>query len=101
MQTGKQHYTYITIQELELNNRRIIDQTAHILQEQKIYVNLYTPKFQSGNTIYDPQYEQEFFPQSEDISKILEEDRDHLGNFIAQEEMLHALKECNMIKAQA
>ena len=34
-QTGKQHYTDNTIQELELNNGRTIDQTADILQEQK------------------------------------------------------------------
>ena len=67
-QTGMQHYTNKTIQKLQLNNGRITDQTADILQEQmKFYENLYTSKFQMGNTIYDPQYEQELFPQSEDI----------------------------------
>ena len=46
-QTSKQHYTDNTIQELELNNGRVIDQTANILQEQKkFYENLYTSKFQ-------------------------------------------------------
>ena len=58
LQTGKQHYTDKTIQELELNNGRIIDQTADILQEQKkFYEKLYTSKFQMGNTFYAPQYE--------------------------------------------
>ena len=40
-ETGKQHYTDNTIQELQLNNGRIIDQTADILQEQKrFYENI-------------------------------------------------------------
>ena len=42
--------------------------------------------------MYDPQYEQEFFPQSEDSPWILEEDRDNLGKLITQEEILQALK---------
>ena len=42
--------------------------------------------------MYDPQYEQEFFPQSEDIPRISEEDRDILGKPITQEEILQALK---------
>ena len=92
-QTSKQHYTDNTIQELELNNGRTVDQTADILQEQKkFYENLYTSKFQKGNTIYDPQYEKEFFPQSEHIPRILKEDRDNLEKPITQEEMLQALK---------
>ena len=53
---------------LKLKNGRIIDQTADILQEGKeFYENLYTSKFQMGNTMYHPQYEQEFFQQSGDI----------------------------------
>ena len=32
-----------------------------------------------GNTIYDPKYGQDFFPHSEDIPRILKEDRDNLG----------------------
>ena len=44
-----------------------------------------------GNTTYDPQYEKEFFPQSEDIPRILNEDRDHLEKPITQEEMLQVL----------
>ena len=92
-QTGKQHYTDNTIQELELNNGSTVDQTADILQEQKkFYENLYTSKFQKGNTTYDPQYEKEFFPQSEHIPRILKEDRDNLEKPITQEEMLQALK---------
>ena len=76
-QTCKQHYTDNTIREHELNNGRIVDQTADILQEHKeFYENLYTSKFQMGNTIYDPQYEKKFFPQSEDIPRMLKEDRD-------------------------
>ena len=98
--TGKQHYTHNAIQELELNNGRIIDQTEDILQEQKkFYENVYTSKFHMGNTIYASQYDKEFFPQSEDIPKILKEDRDNLEKPITQEEMLQALK-CKMIKAQ-
>ena len=51
-QTGKQHYTGNSSQELEWNKGRIIDQTADILQEQKkFYENLITSKFQIGNTI--------------------------------------------------
>ena len=54
-QTDKQHYTDNTFQEHELNNERIIDQTADIVQEQRKFCeNLYTSKFQMGNTIYDP-----------------------------------------------
>ena len=91
-QTGKQHYTDNTIQELELNNGRTIDQTTDILQEQKIfYENLYTSKLQKGNIIYGPQYEKEFFPQSED-PRMLKEDRENLEKPITQEEMLQALK---------
>ena len=44
------------------------------------------------NTTFDPQYEKEFFPQSEDISRILKEDRDNLGKPVTQEEMLWALR---------
>ena len=74
-------------------NGRIIDWTADILQEQKkFYVNLYASKFQMGNTMYDPKYEEELLPQSEDIPRILEEDRDNLGKPIIKEEMLQALK---------
>ena len=76
-----------------MNNGRTVDQTADILQEQrKFYENLYTSKFQKGNTIYDPQYEKEFFPQSEHIPRILKEDRHNLEKPITQEEMLQALK---------
>ena len=92
-QTGKQHYTENTIQELELNNGRIIDPKADNLQEQKkFYENFYTAKFQMGNTIYGLQYEKEFFPQSEDIPRILEEDIDNLGKLITQDELLQTLK---------
>ena len=45
-----------------------------------------------GNTIYSPQKEKEFFPQSEDIPRVLKEDRDNLEKTITQEEMLQALK---------
>ena len=51
-----------------------------------------------GNTIYDPQYEQEFFPQSQDIPRLLEEDRDNLGIPAIQEKMLQALKRWQDIK---
>ena len=44
------------------------------------------------NTLYGPQYEQEFFSQSKDIPRVLEEDGDNLGKPITQEEMLQALK---------
>ena len=72
---------------------RIIYHTSDILQEQKkFYENLNTSEFQMGNTRYDPQYEQEFFSKSEDIPRILEEDRDNLGNEITQEKMLESLK---------
>ena len=94
-QKHKQHYTDNTIQELELNNGRIIGQTADILQEKKKFCgNLCTTKFQMSNKIYDPQYEQELFPQSEDILKILKilEDKDNLGKPITQKEMLQVLK---------
>ena len=47
-----QHYTDNTIQEPELNNGKIIDQTADNLQEQKkFYENLNTSNFQVGNTM--------------------------------------------------
>ena len=72
-----------------MNNGRIIDQTADTLQEQKkFYENLSASKFQMGYPISDPQYEKGFFPQSEDIPRILEEDRDKLGKPVTQEEML-------------
>ena len=100
-QTGKQHYTDNTIQELELNNGRTVEQTADILQEQnKFYENPYTSKFQKGNTIYDSQYEKEFFPQSEHIPRMLKEDGDNLEKQISQEKCYRHLKECKMIKAQ-
>ena len=44
-----------------------------------------------GNTMYKPQYEHKFFPQSKGIPRILEEDRDNLGKAITQEEMLQVL----------
>ena len=67
-QTGKQQYTDNTIQECELYNGRPINLTADTLQGQKkFYENLYSSKFQMGNTMYDPHYEQEFFQQSNDI----------------------------------
>ena len=88
-----EHYEDNTIQELELNNGRIIDQTVDILQgKKKFYENLYASKFQMGNIIHDPQYKKEFFPQSQGVPRILKEDRDNLGKPIAQEEMLQALK---------
>ena len=43
------------------------------------------------NTICAPQYEKEFFPQSEDIPRNLKEDRGTLEKPITQEEMLEAL----------
>ena len=44
------------------------------------------------NTIYDPpQFEQEFFPQSEDIPRFLEEDKDNSGKPITHEDMLQVL----------
>ena len=67
------------MQELELNNGRMIDKTEDILQEQKkFYENLYTSKFQMGNTVYALQYEKVFFPQSQYMPQILEEHRDNL-----------------------
>ena len=51
-----------------------------------------TSKFQVCNTWYDPQYEQEFFPQSDDIPRILEGEGDNLRKPITQEEMLLAFK---------
>ena len=77
-----------------MNNGRIIHHTADILQKQKkkIYENLYTSKFEKGNTIYDPQYKKEFFPQSEDIPRMLKEDIDNLEKSITEEEMLQVLK---------
>ena len=52
-----------------------------------------------GNTMYEPQYEQKFFSQSEDIPRILEDD--NLGRPITQEEMLQTLKGVQNDKAQA
>ena len=63
------------------------------MQEQKkFYENLDTSKFQMGNTIFAPQYEKEFLAQSEDIPRILKEDRDNLEKPITQEEIIQALR---------
>ena len=59
-----------------MNNRRVTDQMADILQEQKkFHKNLYNSHLQMENMSYDPQYAQVFCPQYDDIPMILEEDR--------------------------
>ena len=83
-----------------MSNGRITDQTADFLQEQQKFMETCTYNFQMGNTLYDPQYEEEFFPKS-DISRILEEDRDSLRKPISQEERLNALRGIQNDKNQA
>ena len=90
---GKQHYTINTIQELELDNGTIIDKTTDILHEQKkFYEKLYSSKILNTNTLHELEYEKEFFPQSHDIPKLSDKDKNKLQQPITQKEMLTALK---------
>ena len=90
---GKQHYTNNTIQELELDNGTILDKTTDILHEQKkFYEKLYSSKILNTNTLHEPEYEKEFFPQSHDIPKLSDKDKNKLQQPITQKEMLTALK---------
>ena len=62
---GKQHYTNNTIQqlELELENGTILDKTTDTLHEQRrFYEQLYSSWILNMNTIYELEYEKEFFP---------------------------------------
>ena len=60
---GKQHYTNNTIQELGLDNGTVLDKSTNILLEQKkFYEKLYSSKILNMNTLYELEYEKEFFP---------------------------------------
>ena len=90
---GKQHYTNNTIQELELDNGTILDKTTDILHEQKkFYEKLYSSKILNTNRLHEPEYEKEFFPQSHDIPKLSDKDKNKLQQPITQKEMLTAIK---------
>ena len=71
----------------------LLDKNTDILPEKKkFYEKLYSSKILNMNTLYELEYEKEFFPQSHDIPNLSDKDKNKLQEPITQKEMLTALK---------